>query len=90
MFDDDDFPAVEDDGMPAWADADADITALQESEDRCVVRLCDNGLERRARRRRDACVVLQSAVSGETVETRALAPKRRSSRRAVASNIVRG
>lgn len=45
MFDDDDFPAVEDDGMPAWADADADITALQESEDRCVVRLCDNGLE---------------------------------------------
>ena len=43
MFDDDDFPAVEDDGMPAWADADADITALQESEDRCVVRLATTG-----------------------------------------------
>jgi hypothetical protein len=42
MFDDDD---LDDDAMPAWADADAEVAALQEAEDRHAVRLCDNGRE---------------------------------------------
>lgn len=45
--DDDDSPPLDDDGMPAWADADADaeIAALQESGDRRAIWLCDNGRE---------------------------------------------
>jgi hypothetical protein len=39
-FDDDD-----DDGMPAWADADAEIASMQEAEDRHAVWLCNNGRE---------------------------------------------
>jgi hypothetical protein len=42
--DDDDYPPTED-SMPAWADADAEIAAMQEAEDRHVVWLCDNGRE---------------------------------------------
>ena len=43
-FDDDDYPSTED-NMPALADADAEIAAMQEAEDRRVVWLCDNGRE---------------------------------------------
>ena len=44
MFDDDDGPPL-DDAMPAWADADAMIAAMQEAEDRQAVFLCDHGRE---------------------------------------------
>jgi len=37
--------ALDDDGMPAWADADAEIAAMQEAEDKHAVRLCDGGRE---------------------------------------------
>jgi len=44
-FDDhDDYPPL-DDAMPAWADADAEIAALKEADDRHVRSLCDNGRE---------------------------------------------
>jgi len=42
---DDDAPYHDDDGMPAWADADADIAVLQESEGRHAIWLCANGRE---------------------------------------------
>jgi hypothetical protein len=42
---DDDYPPLDDDGMPAYADADAEIAAMQEAEDRRAVWLCDNGRE---------------------------------------------
>jgi hypothetical protein len=45
VFDDADGPPLSDDGMPAWADADAEIAAMQVAEDRHVVWLCDNGRE---------------------------------------------
>jgi hypothetical protein len=45
LDDDDDSPPVDDDGMPAWADADAEIAAVKEAEDRHAVWLCDNGRE---------------------------------------------
>lgn len=47
MFDidnDEDGPPL-DDLMPAGADADSEIAALQEAEDRHVVWLCDHGRE---------------------------------------------
>lgn len=37
--------ALADDGMPAWADADAEIAAMQSAEDRHAVWLCDKGRE---------------------------------------------
>ena len=43
--DDDDYPPLGDDGMPSWADADAEIANVQEAEDRHAVWLCDNGRE---------------------------------------------
>lgn len=43
--DEDDLPPLLDDEMPAWADADAEIAALQEAEDRHALWLCDNGRE---------------------------------------------
>ena len=48
MFDDDDDgypPELDDDPMPAGADADAMIAAMQEAEDRHAVFLCDSGRE---------------------------------------------
>ena len=42
---DDDAPHPDDDGVPAWTDADADIAALQESEDRYAIWLCTNARE---------------------------------------------
>jgi hypothetical protein len=44
-FDDDASPPLDDDGMPAWADAGAEIAAMQEAEDKHAVWLCDNGRE---------------------------------------------
>ena len=45
QFDYDDYPPLADDGMPVWADADAEIAAMQEAEDRRVFWLCDSGCE---------------------------------------------
>lgn len=42
--DDDNYPPL-DDGMPVGADADAEIAAIQEAEDRRVVCLCASGRE---------------------------------------------